>query len=146
MGTGGPESALRLLAYVHPLWMAIALAITLLALRRGLALRSARRRGVRRPPAWRREHLRLAKLAMVMLIVGWAGGPASMLWLRDRPAFDTAHAAVATGGLLLLVATAVLGHRLERGRSQARDLHAALALASTLAAAAAMGTGFVLLP
>ena len=49
-------------------------------------------------------------------------------------------------GGALFVTTALLGRRLERHDLAPREAHAALALASVLLAAAAFGTGFVLLP
>ena len=134
------------LAYVHPAWMVIALALAALALRLGLNLRRARLRGLRREAASRRRHLRLAKTALVMLLLGFAAGPASAVWLRGWEAFATAHSAVAGTALALFGATGWLGWRLERGRSRARDAHALLGVLSTLVAAAAVGTGFVLLP
>ncbi len=126
--------------------MTVSLALALLTLRAGLRLRSARRLGVPRSRDDLRRHLRLAKPAVAMLVLGFAAGPVSAVWLRGWDAFHTAHAWVAAGTLGLFVATAVLGRRLEQGRSRAVDAHAALALVATLAAAAALGTGFVLLP
>ena len=140
------EGLARWLAYAHPLWMAAALALAALALRSGLALRSARRRGQRRAPAQLRRHVALAKPALVLIAVGFVGGPLSMMWLRGRTPFATAHAWVCTVAFVLFVAAGVLGRRLERGRGRPLDAHAALGTLALLAAAAAALTGFVLLP
>ncbi len=69
-----------------------------------------------------------------------------MVLLRGESAFSTAHAAVATLALLFLLACAFLGHRLEGGAQAARETHAIVGTLALLAAAAALGTGFVLLP
>lgn len=134
------------LAYGHPLWMTVSLALVVVAARSGLRLRGARRLGTRRDPDDRRRHLRTAKLAVALVAIGWAGGPLSMALLRERPPFETAHAWVATGALLLFAATAVLGRGLERGRHHRLDAHALVAMTALLAAGVAAITGFVLLP
>ena len=94
----------------------------------------------------RRRHTRLARPTLVMLLVGFAAGPVSAVWLRGWDPFRTAHAWVALTAIGLFLAAGVLGHRLERGISRALDTHALLGLLAVLAAAAAFGTGFVLLP
>jgi hypothetical protein len=126
--------------------MLVSLALVGAALRAGLRLRSARRRGVPRRIEDRRTHLRLAKTAVSLVLVGFAGGPASAVWLRGFEAFATLHAWLALLAVLLFGTTAWLGHRLEHGALRWREPHAILAIASTFAAAAALGTGIVLLP
>jgi hypothetical protein len=81
-----------------------------------------------------------------MLLVGFAGGPLSAVWLRGFEPFHTAHAAAGLLALALFVATGIQGWRLEHGRSRAAEPHGILALFSVLAAATAFATGFVLLP
>lgn len=135
-----------MLAYAHPAWMLASLGVVLLALRIGLQMRRARRRRLRRPRGARRRHLRLARPGVVMLLIGFAGGPLSMAWLRGRDPFDTAHALAGSVAIALFSAAAVVGHRIERGRSRALELHALLGLLAVLVAAAAAATGFVLLP
>jgi hypothetical protein len=141
------EGWARWLAYGHPLWMLASITLAALALRSGLAMRNARRRD---DPRTRRahfqRHLRLAKPAVLMVAVGFAGGPLSMLWLRGREPFGTAHAWIGTAALLLFVGAAILGRRLERGRGRPLDAHALLAALAVLAAGVAALTGFVLLP
>jgi hypothetical protein len=140
------EGLARWLAYGHPLWMLGSIALAALALRSGLRLRRARRGGARRTGADVRRHLSLAKPAIVLLLAGFAAGPASMAWLRGREPFGTAHGWIGALAIALFVAAAALGRRLERGRGRPLDAHAALAALAVLAAAAAALTGFVLLP
>ncbi len=140
------DSLTRLLAFAHPLWMSVSIAIAVLAARSGLRMRNARRFGTRRDPATRARHLRTAKLAVTLVAVGFVTGPLSMAFLRGRDPFETAHAWIATLALTFFVATALLGRGLERGRSQSRDLHALVAAFALLAAGVAAMTGWVLLP
>jgi hypothetical protein len=126
--------------------MLMSLALAAAALRAGLALRRARRIGQRRSAEAYRRHLRLAKPALAFLAVGFAGGLASSVGLRGWDAFETAHGLVASSALASFLATGTLGWRLEHGKSRAVEWHARLAALSVLLAAAALGTGFVLLP
>jgi hypothetical protein len=81
-----------------------------------------------------------------MISLGFVAGIASSLWLRGWDALGTAHGVVASGALASFLATGWIGRRLERGESRAVEWHARLAGLSVLLAAAALGTGFVLLP
>jgi hypothetical protein len=126
--------------------MLASLALAGAALRAGLALRRARRLGRRRSADEYRRHVRLAKPALVLLAFGFALGLASSVGLRGWSALGTAHGAVASAALAAFLATGALGRALERGRSRAVEWHARLAALSLLLAAAALGTGFVLLP
>jgi hypothetical protein len=126
--------------------MLTALSLAALALRSGLALRRARLRGRPGRAADRRAHLRVAKPAVVLLLVGFPLGPLSAVYLRGLEPLGTLHAAVALLAAALFAATGWLGRALERGALARRDAHAALALAALLAGAAAFATGFVLLP
>jgi hypothetical protein len=126
--------------------MLASLGLAGVAWRAGMHLRAVRMRRARPRPGDRRRHLRLAKPAVALLALGFAGGPASMVLLRGNQAFTTAHAAAASLALLLFVATGVLGLRLERGAHSAREAHAIVGTIALLAAIAALGTGFVLLP
>jgi hypothetical protein len=144
------------------------LALAFLTLRAGLALRRARRLGHARSAAAYRRHLRLAKPTLLCVAVGFAAGIASSVGLRGWDAFGTAHGGVAVAALAAFLATGALGRRLERAsaarseptrglasreenevttaRSRAVEWHARLAALAVLLAAAAIGTGFVLLP
>jgi hypothetical protein len=134
------------LAYAHPAFMLVALGCALAALRIGLALRRARRLGARRDGGVYVRHLRNAKLAAALLPLGFAGGVASAAWLRGWNPLESAHGWVASTTLALFLATAFFGRRLERGAGDPHDVHALLAVAATLGAAAAAFTGFALLP
>jgi polyferredoxin len=138
--------AWRGLAFVHPVWMVIALALALGAARLGLGLRRARMKGQALRPAQRIRHLRFGKAAVTMIFVGFVIGPPSMVFVREEAGFDSFHAilGVITLGLYLWMGWS--GRALARGNQQARDVHriaAATALGFSLLAAVA---GFVLLP
>lgn len=132
--------------------MAVTIALVFLALRAGLRLRRMRRipgSGPRDPQAklaLRRRHLKLAKPGVVLALVGFVGGIASMVFLRGRAPFDTFHSLVASTAALLFVAAAVIGHRIEEGRSRAFEAHALAGGLAFLAAAVAAIAGFDLLP
>lgn len=115
-------------------------------LRAGLAIRRRRQDGARPQAALRRRHLRLAKPAVVALLLGFALGPASAVWLRGWDGFSTLHGVFGALAALLFAATGVLGRRLERGRLSAREAHGLLGLLAVLVAAVAATTGLVLLP
>ena len=126
--------------------MVISILTACLALRAGLGLRRRRRRRLRRSAAEIRAHARLGKLAVTLIVIGLVAGPVSASWLRGWNVLETVHAWVALLAAALFGATAVLGRCLERGRGRPVEQHALLALLAILAAAAAFGTGFVLLP
>jgi hypothetical protein len=147
----GHDALYRWLAYGHPAWMLIAIALAGLALRAGIGLRRARLARLPRAADARARHARLGKVAVTLILLGFLGGPLSMWLLRGRVPYETAHAFLATLGAALFASVAILGRRLERGRAgrgsrRMIDAHATLALLATLAAAVAFATGFVLLP
>jgi hypothetical protein len=116
------------------------------AMRAGLSLRRARAARRPPPPGARRRHLRIAKPAVVLACVGFAGGLASAIWLRGFEPLRSFHGLLAVVALALFLATARLGVRLERGDRTARALHARLAAGALLAGVAAAIAGLVLLP
>jgi len=126
--------------------MALSLVLAALALRSGLALRRTRRGSGWRQPGDVARHVARAKPAVVLLALGFLGGPASMAWLRGRAPFGSAHGRIGLVAISLFLATAWLGRRLERGRGRPLDGHALLAVLALLTAALAAATGFVLLP
>lgn len=148
------DPVLGALAWVHPLWMLLSLGLAVAALRLGLALRRDRRarlRGQRAPAvrprgALRRAHLRLAKPAVVLVWVGFVGGPLSMWALRGREPFGTVHALFGVTAALLFGGAALLGRRLEQARGRPLEAHALAGLLAVLAGAGAAVAGFVLLP
>lgn len=146
MDRTGHDALAFYLAYLHPAWMLGSFALVAATLRAGLSLRRARRLGQRRSAEAYRRHLRLAKPALVALVIGFCAGLASSVGLRGWNAFGTAHGLVASAALTAFFATGTLGWRLEHGRSRAVEWHARLAALAVLLAAAAIGTGLVLLP
>lgn len=122
------------------------LGLAALAFQVGFGMRRARLRSQRREPATRRSHLRVAKPAVVLLVLGFALGPLSMWKLRARDPFESVHGWLGVLAASLFVATGCLGRRLERGRSRRLDTHALLGALALLAAALAAVAGFVLLP
>lgn len=126
--------------------MLVALALALLALRAGLRLRRARRRPVARDPQLRVRHLRVAKPAVVLALAGFVLGPLSAVTLRGWDAFASLHGALGLLAATLFAATALLGRRIERGRTRAFDVHAWLGGLAVLIAGLAAVAGFALLP
>ena len=126
--------------------MLVALALAAATLRAGLALRRRRRRRLRPLPELRRRHLRLAQPALILLLVGFAGGAVSAVALRGWDLLSSFHGVLGTAVAALFAAAAWLGRGLERGRSRAFDAHALLGGVAVLLAAVAAVAGFVLLP
>ena len=143
----------RWLAYAHPAWMVVSLLLALVALRSGLLLRRARLRRIPAPAGTRDRHLRIAKIAVLMLVTGFLGGPLSTWLLRGWTPFATFHGLAGRIAGLLFVVTAMRGHELELGPARGgandaktRDVHALLALAAMGFGTMAAFAGFVLLP
>ena len=116
------------------------------ALRLGLRLRRAR---LARHPAGaevRTRHLRIAKPAVAILLVGFVGGPASAVWLRGWEAFGTFHSVLGAIAAFLFLVTGLEGRRLERATGGDRDRHALLAVVAVAFGAVSAFAGFVLLP
>lgn len=126
--------------------MLTGLGLALLALRSGLALRRTRLGRLRRPPALRPAHLRFARPAVVLLLIGFTGGPISALWLRGWEPFETFHGLVGLAAAGLFGAGGWLGHQLATGRSRSFEVHALLGVLGVAAGALAALAGFSLLP
>jgi hypothetical protein len=107
--------------------MLVSLAVAALTLRTGLALRRARAGRVAAAPGGRERHLRLAKPAVALLLLGFAAGPLSSVWLRGFEPLRSFHGAVGLAAALCFAAAALAGLRLEAGRSRAYGAHALLA-------------------
>jgi len=140
------DPLLRWLAWLHPAWMLVGLTLAALALKSGLALRRSRAGRARRTPQMRPAHLRFAKPAVLLLLIGFVGGPVSAVWLRGWDAFDTFHAFAGLAAASLFVGAAALGHRIEQGASRSFDRHALLGVLALLFAGLAAVAGFSLLP
>jgi hypothetical protein len=134
------------LAYVHPAWMFTVLVLCIAALRVGLSLRRARL--ARRPPPTgaRALHLRVAKPAVVLALVGAVLGPVTVLLLRDWTPMSSFHALLGGIAAVLFAGAGLEGRRLERGARDARNLHALLGAGAVSLALAAAIAGFALLP
>ena len=146
MDPTGHDELARWLAWLHPVWMVVSLGLAWLALRSGLGLR--RLRALRQPGLveLRSRHLRLAKPAVALILLGSTGGPLSSWLLRNWTPFLTFHAWVGIAAIAVFTTLAIIGRRLEEGRADARPIHARLALLAALLAGLAAISGFVLLP
>lgn len=134
------------LAYGHPLVMAVTLGIVIFALRLGLKLRKSRQGQGRRVATDRAQHLLFGKIAVALICVGAIGGPLTMRLVRDEKLFQSFHAWISVLVVLLFVATAIVGKKLENGERSVREIHARLGVMAFLAAAVAAVAGFILLP
>lgn len=123
-----------------------ALAAAGVALRAGLVLRRTRRLRQRRPASLLATHLRFAKPAVLLLLLGFAAGPVSAVWLRDWDAFATLHGWLGLAAAVLFATAAVLGRRLQQGHRGGVDAHGVAGLLAVLLGAVAAVAGFVLLP
>jgi hypothetical protein len=140
-----PCAGVRWLVWVHPVLMTALLALALAVLREGLRIRRGRILG-RRVDS--RRHRRLGRVALPLLVAGFAGGLASMAWLRpEEPLAGSAHFRLALPAILGLSAGGLLGLRLERGAGgSTRALHAWLGALGLLLGLAAAGAGLAILP
>jgi len=139
------DAVSRWLAYVHPAWMLASLVLMFLALRIGMTMRKRRVAGERRGALVKR-HVRLAKPAVVMLMLGLVAGPVSALWLRDWTPLQTLHGWLGLTAASLFGTAAWIGSRILNAQSRAVEAHGWVALTAALTAALASVAGFVLLP
>ena len=137
---------LRLLAFVHPAWMVASVALAIATARLGLEIRKQRASGRVVGPELRRRHLRLGKTAIALVLAGFVLGPVSMVWLRERFAFDSLHGILGIIVSGLFAWTGLSGRSLARGDQASRGIHRLLAAASIGAALLSAVAGFVLLP
>ena len=135
---------MRALVYLHPVAMLAVLALGLFVLRDGLRIRRGR---LLRRPVDARRHRRLARVVVVLALLGFASGLASMGWLRGKALFESVHAWLATGALVGFSAGGALGLALERrGRGPFRPWHALTASVGLLLGLAAAVAAFAILP
>ena len=137
---------LRVLAFVHPAWMLTSLGMAIATARLGLAIRRRRLAGQPVGAVLRRRHLRLGKVSLVAIAVGFSMGPVSMLVLRDRSAFESFHSMLGIIVLGLFAWTGWSGRALSRGNREAREIHRIAAASSLGAALLSAVAGFILLP
>ena len=141
-----PAEILRLLAFVHPVWMVASVALAIATARLGLEIRKRRAQGRAIGPELRRRHLRLGKATIALVLVGFVLGALSMAWLRERASFDSFHGILGIVVSGLFAWTGLSGRALARGDQAGRDLHRWVAAASIGAAFLSAVAGFVLLP
>lgn len=139
-------TTLRLLAFVHPVWMVVSLGFALTTARLGIEIRRRHRAGRGVGGALRRRHLRLGRITLAFVVVGALLGPASMVGLRGRPLFESFHGVLGLVVTGLFLWTGHSGRALARGDRDARGLHRAVAAAAIAAALLSAMAGFVLLP
>lgn len=133
-------------AFAHPVWMVASLAMALATARMGLEIRRRRSRGEAPGRALRARHLRVGRIAVAMVVIGFALGPPSMVFVRAEAGFETFHGILGVVVVGLYLWTGWSGRALARGDQQARDVHriaAAGAIGASLLSAVA---GFTLLP
>ncbi len=138
-----------MIEYVHPAFMVATLALVLLALRHGLAMRSARSGGDLgrySRKEHRERHLRFGKPAIALLVVGFLGGLATTAFWQGEAPLTTFHGLLGSLALLAFGAVARFGGRLEEGDLSAREAHAWAAFVAVLLAGTGPIAGFVLLP
>ena len=135
---------MRALVYLHPIAMTTLLALGVFVFRDGLRIRRGR---LTARPVDARRHRRLARVVVVLAVLGFGSGLVSMGWLRDKPLFDSVHAWLASGALAGFSAGGAFGLWLERrGRGSIRSWHALTASAGLLLGLAAAIAGFAILP
>ncbi|MFK7895514.1 MAG: DUF4079 family protein [Myxococcota bacterium] len=135
-----------MLAFVHPAWMVLTLVVALRTAKLGLDIRRLRARSARVGKDLREAHLRFGRLAMILVWVGFAMGPVSMLLFRERAAFDSFHGILGVIVLGLFSWTGWTGRALSRGDQEVRGIHRLGAAASLGAALLSAVAGFTLLP
>jgi hypothetical protein len=129
--------------------MLVALVMAGVALRAGLEMRRRRRRKQPTKRGLLAAHLRMARPAVLLMLVGGVGGPLSAVWLRDWSPFGTLHGWLGVLTAALLASAGWLGLRMQQGRlrrDEGASLHGMLGTLGLLVAAVAAVAGMVLLP
>ena len=140
------EELPRWMAYGHPVLMFLSVGIAGTALRFGLKMRRARQRQGNRVATDRPRHLLYGKIAVGLISFGIVGGAVSMGLIRGEETFQSFHSWVASAVVVLFIATAIIGHKLEAGDRSVVEAHALFGVLACLAAAVATVAGFILLP
>lgn len=125
------------------------LVLVVLALRLGLRLRQQRQgRAVSDRPRGEllAAHVRLAKPAVALVLLGFALGPVSAVALRGWEPFSKFHGWLGLVAAGLFALAAFWGHALETGKSRKAGRHGVTAGLALLIAAVGAVAGFVLLP
>lgn len=137
---------IRVLAFVHPVWMLLSLVLAIATARLGLEIRRRRRKSRPVGADLRNRHLRYGKRALSMISFGFLLGPASMFFFRDRSPFDSFHGIVGIIVFGLFLWTGWSGRALAAGNREAREIHRIAAASSIAAAMFSVVAGFILLP
>jgi len=139
-------TTLRLLAFLHPVWMVASLVLAIATARLGLRIRARRAAGRPVGAALHHLHLRLGKAAVLLVFAGFVLGPVSMAVFRDRAIFESFHGILGVIVTGLFAWTGGSGRALARGDATARGLHRGVAAAAIGAALLSAVAGFTLLP
>jgi hypothetical protein len=131
--------------------MGVGFLLALLSLRSGMGMRRARQQKRSGRAALRRSHLRLVKITVPWIVVGFAAGPMVRWWVQGETPFQTAHAWIGLTAVVVWSTTATVGHMLEIGdkrftSDKGRDIHAILSFSAVLLSAVAGVFGYSLLP
>jgi hypothetical protein len=136
----------RVLAFAHPAWMIASLVVAVMTARLGLDIRRRRIHGQPVGGALRKRHLRFGQRAITMVVLGFATGPVSMMFLRERDWFDSFHSILGIIVLGLFLWTGWTGRALARGDREARRIHRVAAAGALGVAMLSAIAGFTLLP
>ena len=109
-------------------------------------MRRLRARNKRVGKELRERHLRFGRMTMVLIWLGFAMGPVSMVLFRDRAWFESFHSMMGIIVLGLFSWTGWTGRSLSRGDAEMRGIHRLGAAASIAAAMLSAVAGFALLP
>jgi hypothetical protein len=126
--------------------MVVSLGVAVATARLGLEIRRRRANGKPVGAALRKRHLRFGKRAIGMISIGFAAGPLSMLFIRQREWFDSFHSILGIIVLGLFLWTGWSGRALARGDREMREIHRIAAAAAIGAALLSAVAGFTLLP
>lgn len=96
--------------------------------------------------ALRDRHVRFGRVSIAMVVVGFASGPPSMIFVRAQSGFDSFHSILGVIVLGLFLWTGWTGRALARGEAEARDVHRVAAAGAIGASMLSAVAGFTLLP
>ena len=134
------------LAYAHPAIASAGIVLASFVLSLGLRMRDARLRRKPSPPAVAARHIRLAPIAVWILVGAFALGPLSSVFIRGWKPLHTFHGWAGLAAISSFTAVGLLGRALRRSPNPRRRLHGNLGLLAILCAAVAAITGIQLLP
>jgi hypothetical protein len=132
------------LAFLHPVWQSVGIALGFVALREGLRMRRRRREQVSTaiPSAQRWRHIRLGQCSMWFIASGYLLGMGELWFNRGEPVLRSGHFYLATVALGLFCWGVLYGFAMLRNSAayaEQRDLHGFLL---PLALVLLVGAGF----